>query len=62
MGKSTIFSAPTSAPVEAGNCPSCIIDPNIGVVAVPDPRLDIGGDVYLNVKETNVEIAGSGED
>ena len=40
VGKSTIFSAMTSAPAEAANYPFCTIDPNVGVVAVPDPRLD----------------------
>lgn len=40
VGKSTIFSAVTSAPAEAANYPFCTIDPNIGIVAVPDDRLD----------------------
>ena len=40
VGKSTIFSAVTSAPAEAANYPFCTIDPNIGIVAVPDKRLD----------------------
>ena len=40
VGKSTIFSALTSAPAEAANYPFCTIDPNIGMVAVPDSRLD----------------------
>ena len=40
VGKSTIFSAVTSAPAEAANYPFCTIDPNIGIVAVPDSRLD----------------------
>ena len=40
VGKSTIFSALTSAKAEAANYPFCTIDPNVGVVAVPDPRLD----------------------
>jgi GTP-binding protein YchF len=40
VGKSTIFSALTSAPAEAANYPFCTIDPNIGMVSVPDPRLD----------------------
>ncbi len=39
VGKSTIFSALTSAKAEAANYPFCTIDPNVGVVAVPDPRL-----------------------
>lgn len=40
VGKSTIFSAVTSAPAEAANYPFCTIDPNVGMVAVPDARLD----------------------
>jgi hypothetical protein len=40
VGKSTIFSALTSAAAEAANYPFCTIDPNVGIVAVPDPRLD----------------------
>lgn len=40
VGKSTIFSALTSAPAEAANYPFCTIEPNIGVVNVPDERLD----------------------
>jgi GTP-binding protein YchF len=40
VGKSTIFSALTSAPAEAANYPFCTIDPNVGIVNVPDDRLD----------------------
>lgn len=40
VGKSTIFSALTSAPAEAANYPFCTIDPNVGIVNVPDKRLD----------------------
>ncbi len=40
VGKSTIFSALTSAPAESANYPFCTIDPNVGIVNVPDPRLD----------------------
>ena len=40
VGKSTIFSAVTSAPAEAANYPFCTIDPNVGIVNVPDKRLD----------------------
>jgi ribosome-binding ATPase len=41
VGKSTIFSAMTSAPAEAANYPFCTIDPNVGIVGVPDRRLDM---------------------
>jgi ribosome-binding ATPase len=40
VGKSTLFNAVSQAGAEAANFPFCTIDPNIGVVAVPDPRLD----------------------
>ena len=40
VGKSSLFNAITSAKAEAANYPFCTIDPNIGVVNVPDPRLD----------------------
>ncbi len=40
VGKSTLFNCLTKAQVEAANYPFCTIEPNVGVVAVPDPRLD----------------------
>lgn len=40
VGKSTLFNALTKAQIAAENYPFCTIDPNVGVVAVPDPRLD----------------------
>ncbi len=40
VGKSTIFNALTSAKAQAANYPFCTIDPNVGVVTVPDVRLD----------------------
>ena len=40
VGKSTLFSAITAAPAEAANYPFCTIDPNVGIVEVPDDRLD----------------------
>lgn len=40
VGKSTIFNALTSAGAESANYPFCTIDPNVGIVSVPDPRLD----------------------
>ena len=39
VGKSTIFSALTSAPAEAANYPFCTINPNVGIVSLPDARL-----------------------
>jgi GTP-binding protein YchF len=41
VGKSTIFSALSSAPAEAANYPFCTINPNVGIVNVPDGRLDV---------------------
>ncbi len=41
VGKSTIFNALTAAKAEAANYPFCTIEPNTGIVAVPDPRLEV---------------------
>jgi len=41
VGKSTLFNALTRAQIAAENYPFCTIDPNVGVVAVPDPRLEV---------------------
>ncbi|STW78996.1 GTP-binding and nucleic acid-binding protein YchF [Klebsiella michiganensis] len=40
VGKSTLFNALTKAGIEAANFPFCTIEPNTGVVPMPDPRLD----------------------
>lgn len=63
VGKSTLFNAITSAKAEAANYPFCTIDPNVGVVTVPDPRLDkIGKLVHTKVSIPTtiefVDIAG----
>ncbi len=63
VGKSTIFSALTSAPAEAANYPFCTINPNIGVVAVPDSRLNrihgiIEADKLVPAITEFVDIAG----
>ncbi|HHU36410.1 MAG TPA: redox-regulated ATPase YchF [Treponema sp.] len=63
VGKSTIFSALTSAPAEAANYPFCTIQPNVGIVSVPDKRLDFLASAF-NPKKTIpapvefVDIAG----
>jgi len=41
VGKSTLFNALTKAQIAAENYPFCTIDPNVGVVGVPDPRLEV---------------------
>ncbi len=51
VGKSTLFNAITKAGAEAGNYPFCTIEPNVGVVTVPDPRLDVLRKMY-NSKRT----------
>jgi hypothetical protein len=63
VGKSTIFSALTSAKAEAANYPFCTIDPNVGIVSVPDPRLDTLTDMFKPKKKVPaviefVDIAG----
>lgn len=46
VGKSTIFSALSSAPAEAANYPFCTIEPNIGIVSVPDNRLNKIAEIF----------------
>ena len=63
VGKSTLFNAITKAGAEAANYPFCTIEPNVGVVAVPDPRLDVLTKLYSSKKTTPagvrfVDIAG----
>ena len=63
VGKSTLFNSLTKAGAEAANYPFCTIDPNVGVVTVPDPRLKLLGDFYNSKKITPaviefVDIAG----
>ena len=63
VGKSTLFNALTQAGAEMANYPFCTIDPNVGVVAVPDERLKLLGDFFHSKKVTPaviefVDIAG----
>jgi hypothetical protein len=63
VGKSTLFNSLTKAGAEMANYPFCTIDPNVGVVAVPDKRLKLLGDMYHSKKVTPaviefVDIAG----
>ncbi len=50
VGKSTLFNSLTKAGAESANYPFCTIDPNIGIVAVPDERLKLLGDMYQSKK------------
>lgn len=50
VGKSTLFNSLTKAGAESANYPFCTIDPNVGVVTVPDERLQVLGDMYQTKK------------
>ena len=50
VGKSTLFNAITNAGAESANYPFCTIDPNVGMVAVPDYRLDKLSEMYTRRK------------
>lgn len=63
VGKSTLFNALTNAGAESANYPFCTIEPNVGVVSVPDKRLDALAEMYHPEKFTPatlefVDIAG----
>lgn len=63
VGKSTLFNSLTKAGAESANYPFCTIDPNVGVVAVPDERIKLLGKLYNTKKITPatiefVDIAG----
>ncbi len=63
VGKSTLFNSLTKAGAQAANYPFCTIDPNVGVVAVPDERIELLGKMYNSKKITPatvdfVDIAG----
>jgi hypothetical protein len=63
VGKSTIFNALTAAGIAAENYPFCTIEPNVGIVPVPDARLDILADIVKTRKKVStqmefVDIAG----
>lgn len=50
VGKSTLFNSLTQAGAESANYPFCTIDPNVGIVTVPDKRLEILADIYKTKK------------
>ena len=63
VGKSTLFNAITRSSVAASNYPFCTIDPNVGVVPVPDPRLNVLAEIFASKQivpatTTFVDIAG----
>lgn len=63
VGKSTLFNAITNAGAESANYPFCTIEPNVGIVSVPDKRLDVLAEMYKPEKFTPatlefVDIAG----
>lgn len=63
VGKSTLFNSLTKAGAESANYPFCTIDPNVGIVPVPDQRIKLLGDFYSSKKVTPavvefVDIAG----
>ncbi len=63
VGKSTLFNAITNAGAQSANYPFCTIEPNVGVVDVPDKRLDTLAEIYSPEKVTHavlefVDIAG----
>ena len=63
VGKSTLFNALTQAGIEAQNYPFCTIEPNVGIVPVPDPRLDalakiVSPERILQTTMEFVDIAG----
>ena len=63
VGKSTLFNSLTKAGAESANYPFCTIDPNVGIVTVPDERLELLGNMYHSKKVTPaviefVDIAG----
>ena len=56
VGKSTVFNALTKAGAQASNYPFCTIDPNVGVVSVPDDRLQVLSDMSQSAKITPTHI------
>ena len=63
VGKSTLFNAITNAGAASANFPFCTIEPNVGMVTVPDERLDFLAELYQPKKYTPaviefVDIAG----
>ena len=56
VGKSTLFNAITNAGAECANYPFCTIEPNVGVVPVPDDRLEVLAKMYKTEKITHAIV------
>ena len=56
VGKSTLFNALTRAGAESANYPFCTIEPNVGIVKVPDARLDKLADALTEGQEVEAKI------
>ena len=56
VGKSTLFNAITKAGAESANYPFCTIEPNVGVVSVPDKRLDVLEKMYNTKKKVYTAV------
>jgi len=58
VGKSTLFNALTKAKIQAENYPFCTIEPNVGIVPVPDPRLNALADIVkpIRILPTTIEF------
>lgn len=56
VGKSTLFNAITKAGAQSANYPFCTIEPNVGIVAVPDERVEVLTEIYKPVKKTLASI------
>ena len=56
VGKSTLFNAITKAGAQCANYPFCTIEPNVGMVTVPDKRIDFLSNMYNSEKTTYATI------
>ena len=59
VGKSTLFNSLTKAGAESANYPFCTIDPNVGIVAVPDERIKKLGELYQTCDVNELDYSRS---